>query len=103
MDGSPRDRKSLLAVRGVGRESEAESVRFQGCTVTKVGPEGKHALWGRSAARTFAGVSKKNRLFPHHARLPEVRPAARTEWFRRGAANTLYLCVATNSLGEGNP
>ena len=36
------DRKSLLALRGVGRESEAESVRFHGRRVTKVGPEVKH-------------------------------------------------------------
>jgi hypothetical protein len=32
------DRKSLLALRGVGRESEAESVRFHGRRVTKSGP-----------------------------------------------------------------
>jgi hypothetical protein len=38
------DRKSLLALRGVGPESEAESVRFHGRRVTKVGPEVKHAL-----------------------------------------------------------
>jgi hypothetical protein len=36
------DRKSLLALRGVGPESEAESVRFHGRKVTKVGPEVKH-------------------------------------------------------------
>ena len=44
------DRKSLLALRGVGPESEAESVRFHGRRVTKVGPEVKHGLppegWG---------------------------------------------------------
>ena len=34
------DRKSLLALRGVGRESEAEGVRF-GCRLTKVGPQVK--------------------------------------------------------------
>ena len=32
------NRKSLLALRGVGPESEAESVRFHGRRVTKVGP-----------------------------------------------------------------
>jgi hypothetical protein len=31
------DRKSLLALRGVGRESQAESVRFHGRRVTKAG------------------------------------------------------------------
>ena len=36
------DRKSLLALRGVGPESEAESVRFHGRRVTRVGPEVKH-------------------------------------------------------------
>jgi hypothetical protein len=36
------DRKSLLALRGVGRDSEAEGVRFHGRRVTKVGPEVKH-------------------------------------------------------------
>ena len=36
------DRKSLLALRGVGPESEAESVRFHGRRVTQVGPEVKH-------------------------------------------------------------
>ena len=35
------NRKSLLALRGVGPESEAESVRFHGRRVTKVGPEVK--------------------------------------------------------------
>jgi hypothetical protein len=39
-----------LALRGVGRESEAESVRFYGRRVTKVGPEVKPGLppegWG---------------------------------------------------------
>ena len=38
----PTDRKSLLALRGVGPESEAESVRFHGRRVTKAGPEVKH-------------------------------------------------------------
>ena len=38
----PTDRKSLLALRGVGPESEAESVRFYGRRVTRVGPEVKH-------------------------------------------------------------
>ena len=41
----PTDRKSLLALRGVGPESEAESVRFHGRRVTKVGPEVKHGLF----------------------------------------------------------
>jgi hypothetical protein len=35
------DRKSPLALRGVGPESEAESVRFHRRRVTKVGP-GSH-------------------------------------------------------------
>jgi hypothetical protein len=39
------DRKSLLALRGVGPESEAESVGFHGRRVTKVGPEVKHGLF----------------------------------------------------------
>ena len=39
------DRKSLLALRGVGPESEAESVRFHGRRVTKVGPQVKHGLF----------------------------------------------------------
>ena len=42
----PTNRKSLLALRSVGRESEAESVRFHGRRVTKVGPEVKHELIG---------------------------------------------------------
>ena len=36
------DRKLLLALRAVGPESEAESVRFHGREVTKVGREVKH-------------------------------------------------------------
>ena len=36
------DRKSLLALRGVGPESEAGSVRFHERRVTRVGPEVKH-------------------------------------------------------------
>jgi hypothetical protein len=38
------NRKSLLALRAFGPESEAESVRFHGRRVTKVGPEVKHGL-----------------------------------------------------------
>ena len=41
VDQRPTDTKSLLALRGVGPESEAESVRFRGRRVTKVGPEVK--------------------------------------------------------------
>jgi hypothetical protein len=44
------DRKSLLALRGVGPESEAESVRFHGRRVTKVGPEVKSCRRGLGAA-----------------------------------------------------
>ena len=44
------DRKSLLALRGVGPESEAESVCFHGRRVTKVGPGSQTQLppegWG---------------------------------------------------------
>jgi hypothetical protein len=40
------DRKSLLAFRGVGPESAAESVRFHWRRVTKVGPEVKHGARG---------------------------------------------------------
>jgi hypothetical protein len=39
-----------LALRGVGPESEAESVRFHGRRVTKVGPEVKHGARGLGAA-----------------------------------------------------
>jgi hypothetical protein len=35
------DRKSLLALQGVRRESEAERVRFHGRRVTKESPEVK--------------------------------------------------------------
>ena len=45
-----------MVLRGVGRESEAESVRFYGRRVTKVGPEVKHGLF-RVAGR--ARNSKK--------------------------------------------
>ncbi len=44
------DRKSLLALRGVGPESEAESVRFYGRRVTKVGPEVKQGFFGLRGA-----------------------------------------------------
>jgi hypothetical protein len=40
-----------LALRGVGRESEAESVRFHGRRVTKVGPEVKHGLFRVAVGR----------------------------------------------------
>ena len=40
--GGATDRKSLLALRSVGPESEAESVRFHWRRVTKVAPEVKH-------------------------------------------------------------
>jgi hypothetical protein len=44
-----------LAVRGVGQESQAESVRFHGRRVTKVGPEVKHGLF-RVAGRARVPV-----------------------------------------------
>jgi hypothetical protein len=43
--GWQTDRKSPLALRGVGRESEAESVRFHGRIVTRAGPEVKHSFF----------------------------------------------------------
>jgi hypothetical protein len=49
---SDTDRKSLLALRGVDRESEAESVRFHGRKVTRVGLEVKHRLF-RVAGRAY--------------------------------------------------
>ena len=41
-----------MALRGVGPESEAESVRFHGRRVTKVGPEVKQAFRLRGAPAT---------------------------------------------------
>ena len=35
-----------MPLRGVGPESEAESARFHGRRVTKVGPEVKHGFFG---------------------------------------------------------
>jgi hypothetical protein len=52
------DRKSLLALRAVGPESEAESVRFHGRRLTKVGPEVKQGLFrgpGRAAEQWARG------------------------------------------------
>jgi hypothetical protein len=43
--GWQTDRKSPLALRGVGRESEAESMRFHGRRVTSVRPEVKLGLF----------------------------------------------------------
>jgi hypothetical protein len=55
-----------LALRGVGRESEAESVRFHGHRVTKVDPEVKEGVFwvaGRAATRKPAtgGLGPLNR------------------------------------------
>ena len=59
------DRKSLLALRGVGPECEAESVRFHGRRVTKVGPEVKRLPpedWGplKVRERTMSWPSVRN-------------------------------------------
>jgi hypothetical protein len=51
------DRKSLLALRGVGRESQAESVRFHGRRVTKGGPQVKAAAGWLGAAEQMQGGS----------------------------------------------
>jgi hypothetical protein len=48
-DRLPSDRKSLLALWGVGPESEAESVRFRWRRVTKVGPEVNQRFFFRVA------------------------------------------------------
>jgi len=45
------DRKSLLAVRGVGRESEAESVRFPWAQSDKSGPGSQTRAFLGSRAR----------------------------------------------------
>ena len=58
------DRKSLLALRGVGPESEAESVRFHRRRVTRVGPEVKHGLF-RVAGRAFTYAAH---------RVPDISP-----------------------------
>ena len=56
------DRKSLLALRGVGPESEAESVRFDRRRVTKVGPEVKRGL-SQVAARNSQSPMR-DKVFP---------------------------------------
>ena len=55
------DRKSLLALRGVGPESEAESVRFHGRRVTIVCPEVKHGLF-RGEREISGGQIRGNTL-----------------------------------------
>ena len=58
------DRKSVLALRGVGPESEAESVRFHVRRVTKVGPTVKHGLLrvaGRARTRPPEGWGPLNK------------------------------------------
>jgi hypothetical protein len=50
--GRQTDRKSLLALRGVGPESEAENARFHGRRVTKVGPG--------SQTRAFSGCGARS-------------------------------------------
>ena len=47
--------KSLLALRDVGRESEAESVRFYGRRVTKAGPEVKDGFSIADAQQVLSG------------------------------------------------
>ena len=58
----PTDRKSLLALRGVGPESEAESVRFHGRRVTKVGPEVKHG--SEHGGPLNKGCERRTRALP---------------------------------------
>ena len=53
-----------MALRGVGPESEAESVRFHGRRVTKVGPEVKHGFRGlRGRTRKFS-ITNPQQVFP---------------------------------------
>ena len=61
--GTTTDRKSLLALPGVGRESEAESVRFHGRRVTKVGPEVKHGPEVGTAEQGARGALGRCRMF----------------------------------------
>ena len=58
------DRKSLLALRGVGPESEAESVRFHGRRVTKVGPKVKHSCRRRGWGPLNKGCERRTRALP---------------------------------------
>jgi hypothetical protein len=70
------DRKSLLALRGVGPESEAESVRFHGRRVTKVGPGVKHGFLGCGAGSKFS-ITNPQQVFPfgeHRCCIPSSSP-----------------------------
>ena len=51
-----------MALRGVGPESEAESVRFHGRRVTKVGPEVKHGPEGWGPLNK--GCERRTRALP---------------------------------------
>ena len=67
-----------MALRGVGPESEAESVRFHGRRVTRAGPEVKHGpagdwkIWMHGSIRPFQfGL-------PRDIKLPEAKTTNRT-------------------------
>ena len=55
------DRKSLLALRGVGPESEAESVRFHGPRVTKVAQESNTGFLGLRGGPVNSQSSIRNK------------------------------------------
>jgi hypothetical protein len=59
------DRKSLLALRGVGPESEAESVRLHGRRVTKVGPGSQTRAFSIGLSLSIARCN-----FPRNPTLP---------------------------------
>ena len=65
------DRKSLLALRGVGPKSEAESVRFHERRVTKQARKSNTDVSGTSASTTCALA-----LSPGEASLVEARLVA---------------------------
>jgi hypothetical protein len=70
------DRKSLLALQGVGRESETESVRFHGRGVPKAGGKSNTCFGERSAARTVCLNELKavNHQLAAHAPIDKIRP-----------------------------
>jgi hypothetical protein len=63
-----------LALRGVGPESEAESVRFHGRRVTKVGPEVKHGLF------RVAGRARNPKKLPSEGWGPLNKGCERRTW-----------------------
>ena len=86
-----------MALRGVGRESEAESVRFHGRRVTKVGPEVKQGS-SQNLFQIVAKLAGVEGFFSESWRSVGVARKSVTLYARRSPMLKTVLSASTSAI-----